>query len=715
MDVSQKTGKNVEIVNEKVSTSLITFNEADHGRERRRQRGIDKKDLQSAMKYGTHRQGWTNPRTGLSRSVYTYKDITYIVDDLSGKEVTCYATPIKLDPVKLDASTLTEHYRYCQQVKKDLTCWTSNTVIVVDTSGSMKESDIWGARNRLGSVWISVALDLIAQRLESGENKLTDVISIVTLSDTPIVILDEVPCSWVTYNKIVSIYNEGTYVPCGHGPFLPVLQLAEELLCRNKNASCAPTLIFLSDGAPSDHMDHYISPKDQDDLIGEVISKIARKLGRRLNFTAIGIGDKTEFKTLQRMVNVAKDYNVKAQLQLPSTSSESIGVAFSTTVTSTLETQREMTSIHTSKQREVRDVIRESQSHARVPICKIDEKQFWIYPKSHVRRKIYNEFWNGEKMDHRYDDADLQHPDSQYVAFAKSPFGEGAERFAHRFYEVASDRKTIVGKPMVAKESRYVIANDEDGVGDERQRQRYVRMFCKTQQCARRLSIKFNHKLDMLRRVHRQTPRVHFLDCSIYELHDEKFGKISVLVEDRLDENEWFKWNDNSGRVDGRILPKTDQSNLRFVENGFHPSHNDLGTLQEGSDDEEGESEDDELDEKVGKGYTVSPEPEMFSPSTVAQAFSHYTYLASGKTRLVCDLQGIFDAKSNCLMLSDPAIHSHDPYQPDRKCRYGDTDCGKKGQRDFFATHHNCHGLLCNLVIRGFKNKESKTFNNTRT
>lgn len=307
-----------------------------------------------------------------------------------------------------------------------------------------------------------------------------------------------------------------------------------------------------------------------------------------------------------------------------------------------------------------------------------------------------------------YEEASFQHPEAQYVAFAKNAFGEGAERFAFRFYEVAGDRKTILGKPMVAKESKYVIQHDQDGVGVEWQRQKYVRTFCKTQQISRRLSIKFNRKLDKLKRVHPQTPRLHFLDCCIYELDDSAFVKLSVLVEDRLDENEWHKWNDNAGRVDGRLPPGTDENTFRLVANGFLPVHSNLNTLEEVSDDE---SEDDDSDNDLGFGPSFYPPPVIFSPSTVAQAFSHFTYLETGKTRLVCDLQGVFDAKSNALLLSDPVIHYYDPRKPDRRCIYGYSDLGRKGHRTFFETHYSCHGLLCNLVIRGFKNAASNQIN----
>lgn len=163
-----------------VPTSAVTFLETEHGRLRRKQRGIDKKDLQAAVKHGKKRG--THPRpNGNPAAMYTHKDIVYIVDEITREEVTSYAVPLKLDLVQIDERMLKDHDKAQQNIQANVDCWTSNTVIVVDTSGSMKTSDVWGTRTRLGAVWVSVALDFIAHRLESGLCGPTDVVSVVTL------------------------------------------------------------------------------------------------------------------------------------------------------------------------------------------------------------------------------------------------------------------------------------------------------------------------------------------------------------------------------------------------------------------------------------------------------------------------------------------------------------------------------------------------------
>lgn len=180
----------------------MTFLETEHGRLRRSQRGIDKKDLKRALKYGTRENG--RPRlNGDKTGKYTYKDIVYVVNETTGEEITCYALEVPLEPVEIGSTLAILHEKAAERAKHDLDSWTSNTVMVVDVSGSMKKADVWGARNRLQAVWLSIALDFVAHRVESGGAQSTDILSIVTLEDNPRVLLYEQPCTWVVYNQLV--------------------------------------------------------------------------------------------------------------------------------------------------------------------------------------------------------------------------------------------------------------------------------------------------------------------------------------------------------------------------------------------------------------------------------------------------------------------------------------------------------------------------------
>ena len=552
------------------SVPAPSYQSTIHARLRRKQRCIDKKDLKAAIKYGKCEPHYFGKRRGRRRGIkthlvkYTYQDIVYIVDQQKWQEVTCYARPIALEKVATTRDMRMQHENAVRQIQTDPDCWTSHTVIVVDTSGSMRTSDMWGTRNRLKSVWFSIAIDYLVERLEHGHASITDVITIVEMGETPRFVCHQAPTTWTLYNQIVECYQSSSFPPRGHGNFLPSLSVAEELLNQNSNAACAAALIFLSDGAPSDR-----GPMRKE-LIVEKVESIAQAFGRRLTFTAIGIGDRDDFSMLQDMVEAAKDYGATAEFKLPSMTSSSLGKTFSSTSSSLTKSQMEMTDLGTLKQRKVRDVVRESKSKASEHLTEIND-DFWVYSIDEVKRKIYKERVDsyGTKEVY-YETVPLQHPDARFVAMSKGPFGEGAERFAHRFYEVAADEKTIVGRALVAKESRMVL----DTVNDETEieaRKQFVRTFIETQQIARRLAVKFNDKLQASPRVHERTPRVSFLDCSIYELDDVEAGILTVLVEEKLDYRKWQKWNSNNGIVDGMdrrrccIIISMDQIKLDII------------------------------------------------------------------------------------------------------------------------------------------------------
>jgi hypothetical protein len=275
-----------------------------------------------------------------------------------------------------------------RSIKRNLDMWKSNTVLVVDTSGSMKAGDLWGARTRLDAVWIAVALDFVAQRLETGDAGFYDVISVVTLGPTAQIVYEEQPTSWVFYNKIVELYMQKPVSPRGHGLYIPSLELAEELLYRNSNASCALSILFLSDGRPSDHVTLRIDPSLAMQEVAKHVETLASQFGRRLTFSAIGMGKSDDFEMLQMMVDAAKEYGAIGSFQLPSLTTSDLGNAFSSVASSITTTQSELTELGTQTQRKVRNVKRESRLKARESTLFVHQSEYAIYKPSNVYRTV---------------------------------------------------------------------------------------------------------------------------------------------------------------------------------------------------------------------------------------------------------------------------------------------------------------------------------------
>ena len=678
---------------------MVTVAETEHARQRRAERGIDKKDLQAAVKFGQEQPCKYGRK-------FVYKGLCYILQKSKRnkwKEVTCYASSIKLKKVPISRRVEAD-YAKAKTDLADHATWKSNTVVVVDVSGSMKNGDVWGARSRLQALWLSIALDFIAHRIESGEGGPNDVVSFLLMGEEAKLLIKEEPTTWKLYNKIVSMYNN-IGLARGHGNYVPSLKLVAELLTKNGSSSCALALSWFSDGRPSDQ-------GIDKEMILPAVESLAERFGRRLSFSAIAIGhDQDEFAMLQSMVDTAKDFGVQASFVLPSMTTSGIGVSVTATATSLTKTQTEMTDLNTLKQKNVRHVLRESQRKASAEVVeKVSEDDYWLYPVKSVKRQTYKIWYDdNNKRRFEYEDATLHHPSTRFVALHKKAFGEGAERYAFRFFEVGQDLR-VLGQPLVAKESRLVLDGGEAG------RDKFVRTFCEAQQLARRLANEFNKRLNDLRRVDDNTPRVSFLDCSIYELDDMNLGKQKVLVEEKLDQLSWHKWNMNNGYVEGmdnapEFTHDKMQAALDHLLNIDHSEENNtpgrlggLGVIEEGSEDEE-----DEFDSEIksrsagGIGETEEIKPIVFSASEVAQAFSHFSHAASGRKRLICDLQGVFDESTNMLKFSDPVIHYFNSRRQDRRRVHGRTDLGRKGMAMFLETHKDCCGHLCRLVNGGFR------------
>ena len=103
----------------------------------------------------------------------------------------------------------------------------------------------------------------------------------------------------------------------------------------------------------------------------------------------------------------------------------------------------------------------------------------------------------------------------------------------------------VIGPMMVAKESRFIEEVDNDDL------KQFHAAFCKTQQKANRIAVEFNKRLAMIPGVTFSTPRIRFLDCTVYMLYDVSVGRAGVLVEKMLDNTRYKKWNSNNGWTDG--------------------------------------------------------------------------------------------------------------------------------------------------------------------
>lgn len=266
----------------------------------------------------------------------------------------------------------------------------------------------------------------------------------------------------------------------------------------------------------------------------------------------------------------------------------------------------------------------------------------------------------------------------------RQPFGEGQERFAFQFFEIAKDGVTVVGEPLVAKESRFIHDSSDSGDGNWKARDKFAKRFCKVQMAARNAAIEFNKRLDTLVSLDPNTARVSFLNCSVYYLSHPK-GEIAVIVEKKLN-GKFLKWNNNNGWHIGKDDKK---KRLSFASS--------LATLNEDAEKE---------NLAINTGCENNPieidEGIFVKKEEVAQAFSHFSYILSGKRMLICDLQGVFDNHKNIFNFTDPVIHYHDAKKEGARTRgvYGRTDLGQKGIQSFFNSHEcNC---LCDLVTKGF-------------
>lgn len=655
-------------MNEKdLRTSCIDFISSLHGRQRRAEREISVRDLQTAVKYGVKEPQWGDRRRGIRnftglRYRITYNNIVYIIDETCTKEVTSFSlTQLPLEKVAIDQQLQRQIAEQRRRISRGEVAITSHTVIIVDQSTSMNNGDFFGHRSRSRGAYYTIASEMVARPLSLGQLAFTDTMTIIEMRNEAIVnesIYME-PTTWELHNKLVDLANEPLRGR-GHGNYIPSLEEAFDILCSNDNRNCALFLLLLSDGAPSDHATLKIpSEIVQGDMI-DIVSEMCKIFSNRLTFGAFGYAhDKGgTFKLLKELSNVAKQNGSKSVFS-SGLDAESFRKALFTMSTSLLTTREHMSSIVQNSllggggQKKTRrtDIIKDIQA------VTCDDGGFYkIQYDFHYSVQRYRYVTNMKAVkdlaDVDFQEISFAHPNANGIAINKKYFAEGAERMALFATEV--NFREPVGQPLIAKVSVF----------DDDHQFEFHKQSAKTQMEARRLAKKFNENIAD-RKL--SIPIIEFLEVNFYVCNDK-----SYLVEKRLDVKRYQKFNDNCGGV---INESKQEINLE------------LEALPE-------------CDESDEEDSILPQNKDQIIDEDVPQAFSHWTYQYTRREKLVCDLQGVLTSRFE---LTDPAIHSKEGK------RFGLTDKGKKGMRDFFETHKCnplCKALRLKHAVHRYRNRK---------
>lgn len=358
------------------------------------------------------------------------------------------------------------------------------------------------------------------------------------------------------------------------------------------------------------------------------IASVARKFGSRLTIGAIAVGD-GRYDALEAMVTTATEYGCHTFIRKSTLKAGEMSSAFQDMSRLMSESKLTVTDVKTKRQLTYRDLDREPKSEVDIYSPSDDEWEKY----SRIQKTVYNRNtggWENIKV-RNFNNVRLRG-----VAVRKLIFGEGRERAVRRVREIGKEG-TFIGPELVGKESLYV--EDESGSIS------FHKTFCKVQQLAQKMAERFNRRLLALPGVDRKnTLIINFLDCHVMVLPSDDSPTKFLHVEKMLDHTKYKKWNTNAGMVD--------KSSSSFEVERFSTSPDCPFTIDE-----------------------------------IPQAFSHFTYINSGRKFLICDLQGVLNTKSNppVFEMTDPAIHYYRKMTSRRD--FGRTDRGQEGIDHFLRTY----------------------------
>ena len=511
----------------------ISLVSTDHGRERRSQRGIEKIDLKTAVKYGKREQ------SSNGKWKFTFADTVLITDSTCTIEISSWRLPNSpLERANVDLYAIADHEQVKTVLLTDPTKCISHTVVVLDQSGSMRESDVDGYITRSDAVFAGLATDFVTTQLRSQFSSNSEVLSVVTMQNSGTTRLEREPITWVLYNKLLDLKASST--PKFNGNFVPALTEAKRLLRQGMHPDLALHLIFLSDGRPSDFygtLRHRSLPTE----LSQLVADIARQFGQQIAMKFIGFGQNaSELTVLPEMCRAAERVGVKAEFVHSRLQTKSLSEAMQS---SAATVSQSISDIASSKNSTIKGFTNEV-AHMGPLALASPLPAYW-------NRFRQSDLWPWRDS---WGDFDENSSQGGGIAVCKHALGSGLERIVYRLRHLSADGTQFVGPPKVAKESKMIEGGYYEGEGFE-----FHKFFCATQHTASHLAMEFNAAVSKLANFDLAcTPRIEFLECSVYTVDSEnKLGqneKQAFLVGKMLDKEKYQKWNDNAGGVDGNVL-----------------------------------------------------------------------------------------------------------------------------------------------------------------
>ena len=127
-------------------------------------------------------------------------------------------------------------------------------VLIVDHSGSMHKEDVSGYKSRLDAVYDCLSREFVDAQFAQSESTPAIardvVVSLISTSDDAEVLIDRHPLEATLSSKLKSLRKRR---PKSQGNYIPALNKALEMMVADAPNRANFLLLFLSDGAPSDH------------------------------------------------------------------------------------------------------------------------------------------------------------------------------------------------------------------------------------------------------------------------------------------------------------------------------------------------------------------------------------------------------------------------------------------------------------------------------